>query len=378
MRLSGYFFNYLSGIIAALLSITLLLFSAGCSDNKDKDDDEGDKTSVPVILGAAVDPDFFPETAYSDTLKKYFNCIVPESHMKWDIIQPAQGSFDFNEADQVVNFAGVNGKKIREHVLLWHYQLPAWIETKTFNELDTLLRDHIYALVGRYKGKIFAWDVANEIITSGESLTGSGVPGLRNNDKPDADKSIWADNSDDDSLIIKAFQYAHTADPDAKLFINDNNSYGSGSDPLMVYWNGLQADILYNYVKSWKEAGIPVHGVGMQLHIDAEYPPDYTMIEDDIIRYGALGLEVHFTEIDVRIKDPVDETKIIKQLSVYQKLAELMAKYPQIVPAFVTWGVTDKYSWIPSYYSGYGSALLFDNNYNPKEAYNSVKNLLGQ
>lgn len=372
-QLSGYLFSYFKGNIVVLFSITAFVFLPGCPQDKD---DDGVK-SLPVIFGASVDPDFFYETAYSDTLKNYFNCIVSESHMKWEILQPTKGNFDFTDADKVVDFAVTNGMKVRGHVLLWHYQLPAWITTENFSDLDALLQNHINTVVGLYKGKIFAWDVANEIITSGESFNGSGIPGLRNNDKSDADKSIWSDDSDDDSLIIKAFQYAHAADPEAKLFINDNNNYGSDSDPLMDYWNGLQADVLYNYIKKWKESGIPVHGVGMQLHIDAEYPPDYTMIENDIIRYGALGLEVHFTEIDVRIKNPADAAEISKQHAVYQKLAELMAKYPRIVTAFVTWGVTDKYSWIPSYFSGYGSALLFDNNYNPKEAYTSVENILG-
>lgn len=359
--------------IIVLLSITLSFFLTACSQDKDKDKENGSGIQpVHVVFGTAVDPDYFSEAGYSDTLKNYFNCIVAENHMKWEIVQPEEGSFDFTEADQIVNFAITNGKKLRGHALLWHYQLPAWITSKNFNELDALLQNHITAVAGRYKGKIFAWDVANEIIMSSES-------GLRNRNatvNPSGDYSIWSENSTDDSLIRKAFIYAHAAVPEAKLFINDNNNY-DGGETVYTGWNKIQADLLYNYVKSWKENNIPVHGVGMQLHIDAEYPPDYMMIENDIIRYGALGLEVHFTEIDVRIKNPADADKIGKQLTVYQKLAELMVKYPQIITAFVTWGVTDKYSWIPSYYSDYGSALLFDDNYNPKEAYSSVESILG-
>lgn len=357
--------------IVVLLPVALSVFLIGCFQDKDKDD-EAELKPASVIFGTAVDPGYFSEAAYSDTLKNYFSCVVPENHMKWEIIQPAEGGFDFNEADQVVDFAVTNGKKVRGHVLLWHYQLPPWVTGKNFNDLDVVLRNHINTVIGHYKGKIFAWDVANEIIMCSES-------GLRNRNatnNPSADYSIWSDNNTDDSLIRKAFIYAHAADPDAKLFINDNNNY-DGGETVYSGWNKMQADLLYNYVKSWKENDIPVHGVGMQLHIDAEYPPDYTMIENDIIRYGALGLEVHFTEIDVRIKNPADATKTGKQIAVYQKLAELTAKYPQIVTAFVTWGATDRYSWIPSYFSGYGSALLFDDNYNPKGAYTSVAGILG-
>lgn len=355
-----------------ILSSFLLYFlfsSTGCKN--------GGKPESPLKFGAAVDADYLDEQKYSDTLKAEFDCVVPENHMKWIEIQPAEGVYSFAEADQVVSFAISNDMSIRGHTLLWHIQIPVWLETKTYVELDGYLEAHINAVAGRYKGKVYAWDVANEIITSGESFTGSDVPGLRNNDKSHGDKSIWADDSDDDSLIIKAFLYAHAADPEAKLFVNDNNSYGSDPDPLMVYWNGLQADVLYNYVKKWKDAGVPVHGVGMQLHLAEDTPPDFTMIENDIIRYGRLGLEVHFTEIDIRIENPPTAEKLQHQAELYNRLAKLAEKYPGIVTAFITWGVSDKYSWIPSYYGSYGSALLFDELYNPKPSYDLISGTLG-
>lgn len=355
-----------------MLSAFLLYFvssSTGCKNS-------GNSESH-LKIGAAVDADYLAEQKYSDTLKAEFDCVVPENHMKWIEIQPGEGVYNFTEADQVVSFAVSNDMSIRGHTLLWHIQIPAWLEAKIYADLDSYLEAHINAVMGRYKGKVYVWDVANEIITSGESFIGSGVPGLRNDDKTDGDKSIWADNSDDDSLIIKAFQYAHAADPDAKLFVNDNNSYGSDPDPLMVYWNGLQADVLYDYVKKWKEAGVPIHGVGMQLHLAEDAPPDFAMIENDIIRYGRLGLEVHFTEIDIRIENPATAEKLQHQAELYNRLAKLAEKYPEIVTAFVTWGVSDKYSWIPSYYGTYGSALLFDDLYNPKPSYELISETLG-
>jgi GH35 family endo-1,4-beta-xylanase len=359
------FFNIIFSTAAALC----IFFSLGCFE--DSKDDSG----TSIRFGAAVGPDYLDESDYSGALKKYFNCVVAENHMKWILIAPNSGSFEFAEADKIVSFAVANGMAVRGHTLLWHRQLPAWVEGKNYSELEVVLENHVNAVVGRYKGKIYAWDVVNEIIMSSSS-------GLRNRTLAvgHGDYSVWSQGSIDDALIRKAFIFAHAADPDAKLFVNDENSYGGG--PYYddhVWWNQQQSNLLYSYVSAWVSAGVPVHGVGMQLHLDEENPPVYSMIENDIIRYGALGLEVHFTEIDVRIKDPVTAEKLQNQAVIYNKIAQLAMKYPSIVTSFVTWGVGDEYSWIgqPGYFEGYGSALLFDAGYSPKPAYNLIKGTLG-
>ena len=328
-------------------------------------------------FGAAVDTVRFPEGAYTSAVKQYFNCLAPENCMKWDTIQQTEGTFVYTQSDQLIDFASANGKSVRGHVLLWHMQVPAWVTAKSYSSLEAVLQAHINAVVGKYKGKIFAWDVANEIIMSG-SL------GLKNRTGTGGDYSIWASSSTDDSLIIKAFEFAHAADPDAKLFINDNNNY-DGNDFSTLYpgWNQSQADLLYNYVKSWKDSGVPIHGVGMQLHLTENAPPDFNMIEADIVRYRALGLEVHFTEIDIRIQGSlstagsITTAELQHQAVLYNTLAKLAAKYPDTVTAFVTWGVSDKYSWIPLCYPGYDAALLLDENYLSKIAYDTIKTTLG-
>jgi GH35 family endo-1,4-beta-xylanase len=360
------FLNIIFCIFAALC----IFFSSGCFEDS-KDDPSG----ISIRFGAAVGPDYLDEADYSGALKKYFDCVVAENHMKWELIAPNEVGYNFADADKIVNFAVDNGMAVRGHTLLWHRQLPAWVKGKTYGELDDVLENHINAVVGRYKGKIYAWDVVNEIIMS-------SAHGLRNNDLliTNGDYSVWSETSTDDSLIRKAFEFAHAADPDAKLFVNDENSYGGG--PYYenhVLWNQMQSDLLYSYVLAWVSAGVPVHGVGMQLHLDEGNPPVYSMIENDIIRYGALGLEVHFTEIDVRIEDPVTAEKLQNQAVIYNKIAQLAMKYPSIVTSFVTWGVSDKYSWIgqPGYFDDYSSALLFDAGYNPKPAYNLIKGTLG-
>lgn len=361
--------------IFCTLTTLCIFFSSGCFENS-----KSDPSGTSIRFGAAVGPGYLDELDYSGALRKYFNCVVAENHMKWYLIAPEEGSFNYSDVDKIVNFAVTNGMAVRGHTLLWHRQLPDWVKGKAYGDLDDVLQNHINAVMSRYKGKIYAWDVVNEIITSGEGYTDSGMPGLRNNDKTDGDYSIWSQTSTDDSLIRKAFEFAHAADPDAKLFVNDENSYGGGPPYTSnVWWNQQQSNLLYSYVSTWVSDGVPVHGVGMQLHLDEEYPPVYSMIENDIIRYGALGLEVHFTEIDVRIEDPVTAGKLQNQADIYNKIAQLAMKYPAIVTSFVTWGVSDKYSWIgqPGYFVGYSSALLFDINYYPKPAYNLIKGTLG-
>jgi len=360
-------YHYYQCLASASFFIFCICCFSGCgSSDPDKSD--------PIMLGAAVGSPYLAETDYSDTLKRYFNCVVPENHMKWEEIQSAEGSFAFTNPDVIVDFALNNNMAVRWHTLLWHMQTPAWVTDKDYIELEAVLQSHISNVVAHYKGKVFAWDVVNEIIKSSSY-------GLRNRTlaSSDGDYSIWSQNQTDDYLIRKAFEFAHAADPDAQLFVNDNNNYGGGI-PFAdhIFWNQTQADLLYSYVAQWVSDGVPVHGVGMQLHLDEGYPPVFSMIENDIIRYGALGLKVHFTEVDVRIAIPVTSEKLQHQALMYNELAKLAAKYPDIVTAFVTWGVSDKYSWIPFYSSyTYDSALLFDEYYNVKPAYTLLQDTLG-
>ncbi len=352
-------------LLSTTLLLTLLtLLLTGCSDNSQQGIEEN---PTPPSFGSAVDPALLTNAGYSETLRKYYNCLVAENHMKWAIVQPAEGNFSFTEADKIVNFARTYGMKMRGHALLWHLQVPDWVTAKPAADLDTVLKTHIDTVVGRYKGEIFAWDVANEIIMCADT-------GLRNRtlSASDPDYSPWSLNASDDSMIRKAFIYAHAADPEARLFLNDNNNYDGGE---LVYpgWNKLQSDLLYSFIRKWKEDGIPIHGVGMQLHLVEGYPPDYSLIEADIIRYGNLGLEIHFTEVDVRIKEPVTPQKLQNQAAIYRELARLAAKHPRTVRAFITWGLTDKHSWIPLFFTGFGHALPFDENYDPKECYQAIK-----
>src|ERR1051325_2167622 len=164
-----------------------------------------------ITIGAAVDPSRFTEAAYADTLAREFNQVEPENVMKFGLIHPSATAYSFTNADNVARFAKDHNQRLRGHTLVWHQQLPAWITgvTHTAAELNAILHDHIAAVVGRYAGQVFAWDVVNEAFNDNGTLRstiwydapGIGLPGT--------------------GYIEQALRWARAADPNALLFYND-------------------------------------------------------------------------------------------------------------------------------------------------------------
>lgn len=204
-----------------------------------------------------------------------------------------------------------------------------------------ILKNHIYTVVGRYRGRIYAWDVVNEAIADDGSLR----------------RTIWLEKIGPEYIEL-AFRWAHEADPNALLFYNDYNAEGLGP----------KSDAVYNLVKNLLEKGVPIHGVGLQMHVSVEWPPNTNDIYANIKRLNELGLEVHITEMDVRIREPATDEDLIRQAEIYRNVLKVCLNAKNC-KAFVMWGFTDRYSWIPFFFSGYGSALIFDEDYQPKLAY---------
>ena len=199
-------------------------------------------------FGAALDPAYFDEKPYRALAARELTCVTPENQMKWGLVEPLRGMFDWKAADALVAFAKANGQKVRGHTLVWHSQLPLWLINGAFkpNELKDLMVAHIAAEAGRYKGAIYAWDVVNEPFT----------------DDGQWRKSIWYDAMGPDYVAI-ALHAARAADPDAKLYVNDYN----------VETAGPKTRALYDLVASLKAAGAPIDGVGLQSHFVAGAAP---------------------------------------------------------------------------------------------------------
>jgi endo-1,4-beta-xylanase len=310
-----------------------------------------------LLVGAAANRSHLVEAAYADTLAREFNMLEPENEMKLGPLRPTQAAYSWDAADALVAFAESRGMKVRGHTFVWHQSLPAWLSGRSPSELESILRDHITTVAQRYRGRVFAWDVANEIF-------GSDNGGLRD--------STWRNQPGigltGTAYVEQAFRWAAAADPNALLFYNDFNAEVVNS----------KSNAVYAMVQDFRRRGVPIHGVGLQMHRTLN-PLDGASLEANIRRLTDLGLEVHITEMDVRV--PVDASgrasaaDLEAQARIYDTVVAACLKFP-LCTAIQTWGVTDRYSWIPGAFPGFGAGLLFDAAYQPKPAWRAVRDRL--
>lgn len=310
-----------------------------------------------LLVGTAVRPSLLSEAAYSATLAREFNMVEPEDAMKWWTVRREEGSFDFREGDEVVRFAQAHGMKVRGHCLVWDHNNPEWLVRGNFTpaQMSHLLQEHITTVMKHYAGQVFAWDVVNEAMEENGRFKDSpwyNQPGIGLANKGSA-------------YIEQAFRWAHEADPRALLFYNEAEGEGLNR----------KSDAIYAMVKDFKRRGVPIDGVGLQMHI-SDPDLDTAPLAANIARLTGLGVQVHITELDVSL--PVDASGVagredlIRQAEAYRGVVRACLQNPGCT-AIQTWGFTDKYSWIGSHSHGTrGAALLFDRAYKPKPAYDAV------
>ncbi len=315
-----------------------------------------------ILIGTAVNPVYLSEPAYTGTLGREFNMVEAEDAMKWHMLRPDRNTFDFAAADRIVEFAREHNMKVRGHTLVWNQYNPNWIahDIQTPERLSQLLHEHINRVVTHFKDKVFAWDVVNEAFDENGELRNSlwyNQPGIG-----------MADIGT--GYIEQALQWAHQADPDALLFYND-----AGAEAI-----NRKSDAIYKMAKDFRQRGIPLDGIGLQMHI-LDLNPEIDSIGRNIARFTALGLQIHITEIDVAVPvnargEPLDPADLQRQAEIYRWIAEVCLKSPGCT-AIQTWGFTDKYSWIDRFtHYEKGDALLFDKQYHPKPAYTALQNAL--
>ncbi|MFY9645447.1 MAG: endo-1,4-beta-xylanase [Terriglobales bacterium] len=338
-----------------------------------------------MLIGAAVRPAQLSEMAYASTLARDFNMVEPEDALKWETVHPESQRFDFTQGDKVVDFAAEHGMKVRGHTLVWHQQNPKWLTEGNYSssELAEILKKHIKTVVTHYKGKIFAWDVVNEAFdelhpgelrstiwrdqpgiasAAGDELQISGTP-VHAEFEARSPRQTYA-------YVERCFRWAHEADPQALLFYNEAEA--ETVNP--------KSDAIYAMVRDFRSRGVPIDGVGFQMHIPKLYA-DVASISANIHRFTALGVQVHITELDVAL--PVDSEgnasseDLRKQADIYREIATACLSQPGCT-AIQTWGFTDKYSWVGSHSKHkLGAALLFDKSYRAKPAYEALRNTLG-
>jgi endo-1,4-beta-xylanase len=289
------------------------------------------------------------ESAYRTIAAQEFNQVTAENAMKWDATEPSDNQYNFTGADQIVAFAQQNGQIVHGHTLVWHSQTPSWVQGLSATAMRTAMLDHIATVVGHYASNatVQSWDVVNEVFDENG--------GFRT--------SFWY-NTLGSGFIADAFRAARAADPDAKLCINDYNVEGVNA----------KSTAMYNLVSSLKSQGVPIDCVGFQSHLATQYGfPG--QLSQNVARFAALGVQVRFTELDVRIVLPADTNEINTQNTYYANIINACLA-STACPGVTIWGFTDKYSWVPNTFPSEGQALIYDTNYNPKGDYTAVHDAL--
>ena len=311
-----------------------------------------------IKVGTAADSPYLSDSNYAAILGSEFSQLQAENEMKFATIHPGVNTYDFSGGDALVSFAQAHTMAVRGHTLVWHRQVPAWVTSGNFNssQLSTILQGHITTVMGHYAGKVYAWDVVNEAFNDDGSMR----------------STIWYDQpgigfaGKGTKYIEQALNWARAANPKAKLFYNDYNAEAMDA----------KSDAIYSMAQDFKNRGVPLDGVGFQFHIDLTFdnPTTLTSVASNFQRFAGLGLDVHITELDIRLSDS-SAASLDAQAKLYGEIAAICVQQPSC-RLFQTWGFTDKHSWIPSFYPGMGWALLWDANYQKKPAYASVLNSL--
>jgi endo-1,4-beta-xylanase len=304
-------------------------------------------------IGAAVNTRTI--VTHDELIKREFSSVTCENEMKYNRVTRDGSEYDFTDADAIAAYAEKNGLLIRMHTLLWHNQTPDEIfDGADKDGLLATLKAHTKRMGGRYGRRVYAVDVANEVVEDREDRLYR--------------KTKWHDILGD-RLLDYAFSYAKEYMPGVKLCYNDYNE----SDPT-------KSKKICAVVEGLKERGIRIDTLGLQAHWSVN-----TRI-DDVKRafglYSKLGVSLQVTEMDISVypsRDAAaveipDPETIKKQTALYRESFALFREYKDIIDSVTMWGVADDASWL-SHFRGRerkDRPLLFDDNHNPKEAYDAV------
>jgi endo-1,4-beta-xylanase len=314
-----------------------------------------------ILVGTAVMSRFLDQPDYSAILASEFSQLQAENEMKFGAIHPRPDSdpnpYDFTGGDKLVAFAESHHMSVRGHTLVWHNNVPDWLKHGNFTpqQQSQILQRHIQAVMQHYAGKVYAWDVVNEAF----------------NDDGTMRSTLWYDKpgigaGEGTKYLEQVFRWAREADPKAKLFYNDYDAEVENK----------KSDAIYAMAKDFKARGVPLDGIGFQTHVSLKFddPSKIESCKKNLERFAKLGLELHMTEIDVRLANS-DAASLNEQAKLYGEITRLCVQQPAC-KALQFWGFTDKYSWIPGFYKGQGWALLWDEKYQKKPAYAAVRDAL--
>ncbi|MBG9998371.1 endo-1,4-beta-xylanase [Pseudoalteromonas sp. NSLLW24] len=371
-------------------TLSLLLLAGSLSVNAAQDQALKNTFADSFKMGVAVNQDIVTgkNAAAQSIIAKQFNTVTLENAMKAEVIYPQQGKVDFSGADAFIDFAKQNNMFTVAHTLVWHNQTPDWFFTNSKNEPNTpaeqleQMRKHIELVAGRYKNKVDAWDVVNEVIAD----DGSYRP------------TLWVNRvGDGDTMVKAAFKYAQQYSPSTELYYNDFNA-----------WRPEKRDGIIRMIKMLQKEGIRIDGIGIQAHWGLNFP-EMQYIEQAIDAYAALGIKVMITELDIDVlpltkEGQITGTDMMKpqfQLEEFETYldpyknglpsdveAQLNARYKALFELFYAkrdkidrvtfWGLHDGMSWKNDYPipNRTNYPLLWDRNLNPKPVIKTIADVV--
>lgn len=361
-------------------SVFILAIAAvfmGCKSNNDSDEKEANTEESAEMglkdyyknyfpMGVAVAPNSI-EGESAELIKREYNSITPENVMKMGPIHPEKDKFYWDDADALAEFARENNIKMRGHALVWHQQTGDWIfenengEKLSKEVLLQRMKNHIDSVVPRYSDIIYAWDVINEAVADDSTKVYR--------------ESEWLEIAGKD-FLVKAFEYAREADPNAKLFYNDYNAIIPE-----------KRDRIIELLKYLQKNDAPIDGVGIQAHWSI-YGPSEKELRKALDLYSELGLEIQITELDVSLYPWEKERRELKegesdkftpeleqkQIEAYDMFFSVFRDYKDVITGVTFWNISDKYSWLDTYpvEGRKNYPLLFDENFERKKAYENV------
>nr|AUJ59073.1 Xyn10 [bacterium enrichment culture] len=356
---------------AGLMASQLKLSAMAAAQKTGLKDVYKDRFLVGAAINTSIASGQHPDI--TEIIKRDFSSVTPENSMKWESVRTEEGGWKWEEADHFINFATQHKLHAVGHTLAWHSQIPDSVFKNTKGEyisaaeLSKKMEEHITTIVGRYKGKLAAWDVVNEAVGDDNQMRKSHYYNILG-----------------EEFIDKAFHLAHEVDPNAHLMYNDYNNEKDGKREATV-------EMLKRLIKR----GVPIHGLGIQGHIAVD-GPSIADIEKSILAYADLGLRVHFTELDIDVlplvwdlpvaeistrfeyrpeRDPFKNglsKEMNDKLSArYEDLFKLFIKHKDKIDRVTLWGVSDDATWLNDFpIKGRTSyPLLFDRKHQPKDAY---------
>lgn len=365
--------------------ILMILFISACKSTGSQKNESSEETSLKeaykdkFYVGAALGAGFEKNKNDIKLVKNQFNSIVPENCMKSGEIHPKEGEYFWDDADKFVAFGEENNMHIIGHCLVWHSQTPDWLfidadgNDVSREVLIQRMKDHIFAVVGRYKGRVHGWDVVNEALENDGSYRQSKLF-----------KIIGED------FIELAFQFAHEADAEAELYYNDYSLN-----------NPKKRDGAVRLIQKLKQKGVKIDAIGMQAHYRFDFSPE--QFEASITSFSETGVKVMVTELDISVlpwaskrasaniadkkayqkkydpytaglPDPIQ----VKQAEIYSNLFSILIKHNKDISRVTFWGTNDGDSWKNNFpvRGRTDYPLLFDRNYEPKPAYDAVIKLV--